>query len=102
MALETTHLPLSRFRGLRKQVLAGGSLYAVLREHYGVEMERAEETIETALAGPQEAELLGADVGLPVLLLSRHSFATDGRPVEFVRSIYRGDRYKFVTTLNRP
>ncbi|SFP49735.1 GntR family transcriptional regulator [Amycolatopsis arida] len=102
MALETTHLPMARFRGLRKHLSAGASLYAVLRDHYGVEMERAEETIETALAGPQEAELLGADVGMPMLLLSRHSFGTDGRPVEFARSIYRGDRYKFVTTLNRP
>jgi GntR family transcriptional regulator len=99
MALETTHLPLARFRGLRKHVSAGGSLYAVLREHYGVELERAEETIETALAGPREAEMLGADVGMPMLLLSRHSFATDGKPVEFARAIYRGDRYKFVTTL---
>lgn len=102
MALETTHLPLGRFRGLRKHVSEGGSLYAVLREHYGVEMDSAEETIETALAGPQEADLLGADVGTPMLLLSRHSFAADGKPVEFVRSIYRGDRYKFVTTLSRP
>ncbi|MFD8494082.1 GntR family transcriptional regulator [Amycolatopsis xylanica] len=102
MALETTHLPMARFRGLRKHVSAGGSLYAVLREHYGVEMERAEETIETALAGPQEAELLGADVGMPMLLLSRHSFGVDGKPVEYVRSIYRGDRYKFVTTLRKP
>lgn len=99
MALETTHLPLARFRGLRKHMSAGGSLYAVLREHYGVRMDRAEETIETALAGPQEAELLGADVGMPMLLLSRHSFGADGTPVEFVRSVYRGDRYKFVTTL---
>ncbi|MFD2417473.1 GntR family transcriptional regulator [Amycolatopsis pigmentata] len=102
MALETTHLPLARFRGLRRTVSAGGSLYEALHDQYGVEMERAEETIETALAGPQEADLLGADVGMPMLLLSRHSFATDGKPVEYVRSIYRGDRYKFVTTLTRP
>lgn len=99
MALETTHLPLGRFRGLRKHISAGGSLYAVLREHYGVELERAEETIETSLAGPQEAEILGADVGMPVMMLTRHSFATDGKPVEFARAVYRGDRYKFVTTL---
>jgi len=99
MALETTHLPLGRFRGLRKHITAGGSLYAVLREHYGVELERAEETIETSLAGPQEAEILGADVGMPVMMLTRHSFATDGKPVEFARAVYRGDRYKFVTTL---
>ena len=43
--------------------------------------------------------MLGADVGMPVLRLTRHSFATDGKPVEYARSVYRGDRYKFVTTL---
>jgi GntR family transcriptional regulator len=102
MAIETSHLPLGRFRGLRRHVTGGGSLYQTLREHYGVELGQAEETIETALAGPQEAALLGADVGMPMLLLSRHSFDTGGEPVEWVRSVYRGDRYKFVATLDRP
>jgi GntR family transcriptional regulator len=102
MAIETTHLPLSRFRGLRRYVSSGGSLYQVLRERFGVEMGHAEETIETALASPEEAELLGADVGLPMLLLSRHSFDSTGNPVEWVRSVYRGDRYKFVAGLDRP
>ncbi|GAA4442452.1 GntR family transcriptional regulator [Actinokineospora soli] len=102
MAMETTHLPLGRFRGLRRYVTSGGSLYQILRERFDVEMGHAEETIETALAGPHEAELLGADVGMPMLLLSRHSFDVDERPVEWVRSVYRGDRYKFVATLNRP
>jgi GntR family transcriptional regulator len=102
MAIETSHLPLGRFRGLRKYVSAGGSLYQVLRERYDVEMGHAEETIETALAGPHEAELLGADVGMPMLLLSRHSYDMSERPVEWVRSVYRGDRYKFVAELNRP
>jgi GntR family transcriptional regulator len=102
MAIETTHLPLGRFRGLRKYVFAGGSLYQVLKERYDVEMGHAEETIETALAGPHEAELLGADVGMPMLLLSRHVYDTTERPVEWVRSVYRGDRYKFVAELNRP
>ncbi|OLR89815.1 GntR family transcriptional regulator [Actinokineospora bangkokensis] len=102
MAVETTHLPLGRFRGLRRHISGGASLYQVLRERFDVEMGQAEETIETALAGPLEADLLGADVGMPMLLLSRHSFDTEQRPVEWVRSVYRGDRYKFVATLNRP
>ncbi|SFS56749.1 GntR family transcriptional regulator [Saccharopolyspora flava] len=102
MAIETTHLPLARFRGLTAQLESGGSLYQVLRESFEVELGHAEETIETALASPEEAELLGSDVGLPMLLLSRHSFDTEGRPVEWVRSIYRGDRYKFVARLNPP
>jgi GntR family transcriptional regulator len=67
-----------------------------------VHLAQAEETIETALANPREAALLGTDTGLPMLLLSRHSLDEDGEPVEWVRSIYRGDRYKFLARLTRP
>ena len=102
MAVEITHLARRRFPGLRRHLRAGKSLYQTLRERFGVELGHAEETIETALAGPDEAHVLGADVGMPMLLLSRHSFDTDGAPVEWARSIYRGDRYKFVASLNRP
>jgi hypothetical protein len=58
--------------------------------------------IETSLANPREAGLLGTDVGLPMLMLSRHSRDAGGEPVEWVRSVYRGDRYKFVANLERP
>ena len=59
----------------------------------------AEETIETATATPREAELLNTETGAPILMLSRHSFDAAGEPVEWVRSWYRGDRYRFVTRL---
>ena len=45
--------------------------------------------------------MLGVDTGLALLLLSRHSFDLDGVPVEWGRSLYRGDRYKFVAHLGR-
>jgi GntR family transcriptional regulator len=102
MAIETTHLAAARFPRLRQNLLKHSSLYAALAEAYGVQLAGAEETIETALAAPREADLLGADVGLPLLLLSRHSFDVAGQPVEWVRSLYRGDRYKFVARLKRP
>jgi GntR family transcriptional regulator len=35
-------------------------------------------------------------------MLSRHSIDTTREPVEWVRSVYRGDRYKFVARLSRP
>jgi GntR family transcriptional regulator len=69
---------------------------------HDVHLAEAEETIETALATPREAGLLGTDVGLPLLLLCRHSLDTAGVPVEWVKSVYRGDRYKFVARLQRP
>jgi GntR family transcriptional regulator len=102
MAIETTHLSQERFPALRRSLVRYASLYTALAEVYGVHLARAEETIETALASPREAGLLGTDVGLPMLMLSRHSRDTAGEPVEWVRSVYRGDRYKFVATLERP
>src|ERR1022692_1913201 len=89
-------------RGLRKNLKKNSSLYETLATAYGVELAEAEETIETVLAGPEDARLLGVDVGLPLLLVSRHSFDPAGSPVEWAQSWYRGDRYKIVTRLRRP
>lgn len=102
MAIETTHLSQARFPALRGSLAKYASLYAALAEVYGVHLAEAAETIETSLATPREAGLLATDVGLPMLMLSRHSLDTGGEPVEWVRSVYRGDRYKFTANLKRP
>jgi GntR family transcriptional regulator len=99
MALETSYLSAARFPGLTRHLRRTESLYRVLHEEYGVVPVTAEETIETATATPREAGLLETETGAPILMLSRHSFAGDGAPVEWVQSWYRGDRYRFVTRL---
>jgi GntR family transcriptional regulator len=102
MAVEQSRLSAERFPGLEAHLERHGSLYAALREEYGVEPVEAEETIETGAASPVEAALLGSETGLPVLLLGRQTFDADGRPFEYVRAIYRGDRFKLVARLTRP
>lgn len=102
MAVERSHLSTARFPQLKRQLSKHGSLYAVLREEYGVEPAEAEERIQTGVASPTEAALLQTDVGLPVLLLTRHTFDAAGEPFEWVRSVYRGDRYQLVARLTRP
>ena len=85
MAIETTHLSAKRFPALRRSLVKYTSLYTALAEVYDVRLAEAEETIETSLATPREAGLLGTDVGLPMLMLSRHSLDAEGEPVEWVR-----------------
>jgi GntR family transcriptional regulator len=102
MTLEVTHLPAAAYPDLAGHLENYTSLYTLLDEVYGVRLADAVETIESALAAPREAGLLEIDVGLPVLLLTRHSFDAAGRPVEWVRAYCRGDRYKFVAHLRRP
>jgi GntR family transcriptional regulator len=101
MSIDTSHLPARRFPGLRRQLERHASLYETLRTVYGIQLAEAEETIETVLADPHDAQLLGVDTGIPLLLLSRHAIDSTGQPVEFAQSWYRGDRYKFVTRLRR-
>ncbi|MBV9380859.1 MAG: UTRA domain-containing protein, partial [Streptosporangiaceae bacterium] len=93
--------PARRFPGLRKQLERHAALYETLRTVYGIQLAEAEETIETVLADPHDARLLGVDPGSPLLLLSRHAIDSIGEPVEWAQSWYRGDRYKFVTRLRR-
>ncbi|MEV0694306.1 GntR family transcriptional regulator [Streptomyces sp. NPDC050388] len=102
MAIEATHLSARRFPGLRRNLARRTSLYATLTEAYGVRLAEADETIETSPATPREAGLLHTDVGLPMLLLSRHSRDERGTPVEWVRAVYRGSRYRFTATLTPP
>ena len=101
MSIDTSHLPARRFPGLRKQLERHPSLYETLHAAYGIELAEAQETIETVLADPHDAQLLEVDPGLPLLLLSRHAYDITGEPVEWAQSWYRGDRYKFVTRLRR-
>jgi GntR family transcriptional regulator len=101
MSIDTSHLPARRFPGLRKQLERHASLYETLRTDFGIHLAEAEETIETVLADPHDAQLLGVDPGIPLLLLSRHAIDSTGQPVEWAQSWYRGDRYKFVTRLRR-
>ncbi|MDH2427780.1 GntR family transcriptional regulator [Sphaerisporangium sp. TRM90804] len=102
MSIDTTHLSARRFSRLRRELEVNASLYETLRNAYNVELTDAEEIIETVLATPYDAQVLGVDVGLPMLLLTRHAFDAAGDPVEWAQSLYRGDRYKFVTRLRRP
>ena len=55
-----------------------GSLYRTLREVFGIELAAVEDIVETALADPIEASLLGVDTGLPMLLVHRTGRDADG------------------------
>lgn len=102
VALEIVYLDARRFDGVAAALGESQSFYELLRSRYGVELAWAEETIEAVVAPDREAAILGVPGGRPLLLLCRQSFDALGRPVEFVRSYYRADRFRFRTRLARP
>ena len=94
LGLESTYLPADRFGHFLRDFDPGTSLYAAIRAER-VSFAVAEERIETVLASPRQAALMETTTAMPMLLLNRRSLDTDGRPIERVRSLYRGDRMAF-------
>jgi GntR family transcriptional regulator len=99
VGLESTYLSSARFPTLLEVFDPTTSLYACLRDRLGVVFAEAEERVETVLATPREALLIGTNPALPMLLLHRVSHDNDGEPIERVRSLYRGDRFSFMASL---
>ncbi|GAB5602401.1 GntR family transcriptional regulator [Thermus sp. FJN-A] len=92
LALERAALPLWALEEVPQ-----GSLYQAL-EAKGLRPVRALQRLR-AVPAREEDRLLQVPPGTPLLYLERVSFLADGRPVEFVKSRYRGDRYELLVEL---
>jgi GntR family transcriptional regulator len=95
ITLEDSYLPAARFPGLLDEDLSG-SLYALMRDLYGLGPVTATERLEPMAARSYEAGALGVDEGSPLMLVERVAYAADGTAVEFARDCHRGDRARFV------
>ena len=99
MAIEWLHAPRHLLPDLRREELATHSFYELLRVRRGITIASGTQTIEPTVTSPEEAELLGVPVHSPAFLFERTTQSDGGEVVEFVRSVYRGDRYRLVTEL---
>jgi len=99
MALEVLHVPKDIVPGLTRAELENRSFYDLLAERYGVVIASGTQTIEPTVTNEEESEALGVPLHSPAFLFERTTLNDAGRPIEFVRSFYRGDRYQLVTEL---
>jgi len=101
MGVETTHLPLQMCPDLLGRFDPRASLYRTLSEIYKIHIVQAEEVVEAGLATSEEARLLRISKGSPVFLFTRTAYVQSGQAVEYVKSTFRGDRYKITNRLRR-
>ena len=101
MAIEALHLPSALVPSLEAKDL-GGSFYELLRDRYGVDIASGTQAIEPTVTNEEESAALGVPLHSPAFLFERTSRDDEGRTVEYVQSVYRGDRYRIVTELSRP
>lgn len=101
LCVECTHVPARLCPDLQKVFAPGESLYKTLLDRYGIEIEYADEVAEASVATAEEARLLRIRKKAPVFRFVRTAYLKNGEPIEFVRSVYRGDRCKISTRLSR-
>ena len=77
------------------ELQAVGSLYTLLQSKFNLIPLEADQSIEATIASRREADLLEVEVGTPLLLVERTAFSQHRQPMEFVKMLYRADRYKY-------
>ncbi|MDF2682747.1 MAG: Transcriptional regulator, GntR family [Brevibacillus sp.] len=98
-ALEAIYIPYHLCPGIEHHDLEKESLYAILREVYGIELTRSKQEISITYLTEEEAAYLGVAAG-EAAICTKVVTATDEKlPVEYTMEIARGDRCKFSTIL---
>jgi GntR family transcriptional regulator len=101
MGLQTAFIPMKLVPGIEALSFAGASLYEILASRYSLFPTAARETHQAVPVPDDVAPLLRVTPGSPALAAERLTSLADGRPLEYVQSIMRGDRYKIVLDLAR-
>src|SRR6266699_3989310 len=99
LAMDVLHVPESLVPGLTRQDFEDHSFYELLRNRYSITIASGTQSIEPTVTSDEESEVLGVPLHTPACLFERPTLSESGRIVEFVRSIYRGDRYRLVADL---
>ena len=99
MALEDLHVPCDLAPSLTGADLEDASFYEMLADRFGHQVVSGTQTVEPCLTEPDVAELLGVEPGAPAFCFERTSRTSGDRVVEFVHSVYRGDRYRLVVDI---
>ena len=99
LLVSTTYLPYRLFPGLENEDLTTVSLYAVLREKYGIQLGHGTRLIEAVPCSDEEAELLHIAPATPLLVVSGVMYDTQDRPVDCGFARHRGDRSQIEITV---
>ncbi|MGB0386038.1 MAG: GntR family transcriptional regulator [Ardenticatenaceae bacterium] len=96
LAIQSVYLLPSRCPDILNEELS--DLFKLYQEKYKTRITRADETIKLSAASPEEASLLQAKNGTPLLIRERISYDQEGEPFEVLHSVDCADRleYKYV------
>jgi GntR family transcriptional regulator len=94
LSIQWSYIPCDLAPDLDRRDLSG-SLYYVLKNDYDHTLQAADQIIRVRAATLAESRLLGTEEGNAVFVIDRTTLDQRGDPVEFLHSVWRGDRYDF-------
>lgn len=102
MGIQTAYLPGSCCPALlSKGTELSDSLYSFLVRECGVALHSARDTYYAGTVDEEEARLLKVPPRSSAFVVERVTLSLEGTPVEYVRSVMRGDRYSISLELAR-
>jgi GntR family transcriptional regulator len=101
VSLDETYLPLEIGEKIITNNLKVEPIFSLLEQKYNIPLIEAEYKLEAMAADKIVSAALNVKTGSPLFRIERTSYTKGGRPVDYERLYYRGDRVRFVTRLTR-
>lgn len=95
MAIQDSYIIYDYCPRLNEYDFSKNSLYKVLEESFGLKLSYSRNTLESRIANNEERKIFEIKELISVFVLDQVSYLNSGKPIEYVKSIYRSDKYKF-------
>ncbi|MFT4416165.1 GntR family transcriptional regulator [Fredinandcohnia humi] len=100
IAYEIFYMSTALVPGLTKET-AEDSIYQYIEEEIGLHILSGTQELEATIADKEVSAALDIKVGEPVLYIQQITRIEKNQPLEFVKSYYRADRYKYKVEMVR-
>lgn len=100
LVIRTSIIPCHLFPNLLEEDLENIPLYETM-EKRGIKPLRSKQTFQAVGATKEEANLLNAEIGDPLILWNGIVYGENDTPIEMVRALYLGSRFRFAVDQTR-
>ncbi len=101
ISIDTSLIPLTRFRGIETYDFEHASLYSVMDQVFHIVPDHGSEEISITYADEEEAKLLQIDEGEALFYLKGATYDKNDESLEIIKSVIRTDRIRFAGELRK-
>jgi GntR family transcriptional regulator len=101
LAFQRNYISKKLCEGIERYDFEERSLYEIFEEKYNIIVSKAFQSLETVFITGRDAERLNVPENSLGLFMRRETYSSNNLPVEYVESIYPGEKYVFKIELHR-